>query len=71
MIENEYPLGFKIALHRKDLAIGLELARSVGAELPVTSLAASYEDTLIDEGHGDDDNSALARMIRRLSGLEG
>jgi len=26
---------------------------------------------LIEEGHGDDDNSALARTIRRLSGLEG
>jgi 3-hydroxyisobutyrate dehydrogenase len=71
MIENEYPLGFKIALHRKDLAIGLELARSVGAQLPVTTLAAGYEDALIEEGHGDDDNSALARTIRRLSGLEG
>jgi 3-hydroxyisobutyrate dehydrogenase len=71
MIDNAYPLGFKIALHRKDLAISLELAQSVGAELPVTTLASRYEDTLIDEGHGDDDNSALARMIRRLSGLEG
>ena len=69
MIDNEYPLGFKIALHRKDLAIALELARNVGAELPVTTLAARYEDTLIDEGHGDDDNSALARPIRQLSGL--
>jgi len=71
MISNEYPLGFKIALHRKDLAIGLELARGVGAQLPVTTLAARYEDALIDEGYGDDDNSALARMVRRLSGLEG
>jgi 3-hydroxyisobutyrate dehydrogenase len=71
MIKNEYPLGFKIALHRKDLAIGLELARSVGAELAVSTLAANYEDTLIHEGHGDDDNSALARIVRRHSNLEG
>jgi 3-hydroxyisobutyrate dehydrogenase len=70
MIENEYPLGFKIALHRKDLAIGLDLAQSVGAVLPVTAMAASFEDELIAEGHGDDDNSALARPIRKLSGLE-
>ena len=69
MIEDDYPLGFKISLHRKDLAIGLELAQSVRAVLPVTNMAASYEDELIAEGHGDDDNSALARPIRKLAGL--
>jgi 3-hydroxyisobutyrate dehydrogenase len=69
MIDDEYPLGFKIALHRKDLAIGLALAESVGAVLPVTVMAATFEDELIAEGHGDDDNSALARPIRKLSGL--
>ena len=37
MIEDRYPLGFKIALHRKDMAIALELARSAGAVLPVAS----------------------------------
>ena len=69
MIDDSYPLGFKIALHRKDLAIGLALAKSVGAVLPVSSLAATFEDGLIAQGHGDDDNSALARIIRQLSGL--
>jgi 3-hydroxyisobutyrate dehydrogenase len=69
MIADDYPLGFKISLHRKDLGIGLELAHSVGAVLPVTALAATFEDGLIAQGHGDDDNSALARPIRRLSGL--
>lgn len=69
MIDDDYPLGFKIALHRKDLAIGLDLARSVGAVLPVSSLAATFEDGLIAQGHGDEDNSALARAIRQLSGL--
>ena len=69
MILDDYPLGFKISLHRKDLGISLDLARSVGAVLPVTSLAATLEDGLISQGHGDDDNSALARPIRKLSGL--
>jgi 3-hydroxyisobutyrate dehydrogenase len=69
MINDEYPLGFKISLHRKDLGIGLELAKSVGATLPVTALAAVFEDGLIAQGYGDDDNSALARPIRKLSGL--
>jgi 3-hydroxyisobutyrate dehydrogenase len=69
MIDDDYPIGFKIVLHRKDLGIGLELAREVGAVLPVTALAAAFEDGIIAQGHGDDDNSALARSIRKLSGL--
>jgi len=69
MIEDVYPLGFKIALHRKDVAIALDLARSTGAVLPVTALAATFEDGLIAAGHGEDDNSALARVVRGLSGL--
>lgn len=69
MIGDSYPLGFKIALHRKDMAIALELSRLVGATLPAAALAATLEDGLIAKGHGDDDISALARAIRTLSGL--
>jgi 3-hydroxyisobutyrate dehydrogenase len=71
MIRNEYPIGFKLALHRKDLAIALEMAQEIGAALPVAGLAAQIENGLIAAGHGDDDNSALARAIRAWSGLEG
>src|SRR6266542_6414208 len=64
MISNDYPIGFKLALHRKDLAIALEMAEQVGAAMPVAGLAAQIENGLITAGHGDDDNSALARPIR-------
>ncbi len=70
MLANDYPLGFKVALHRKDLAIALDLAAQLGAALPVSALAAQLESGLIAQGHGDDDISALARAIRGLSGLE-
>ena len=30
MLANDYPLGFKVALHRKDLGIALDLAREMG-----------------------------------------
>ena len=69
IIEDRYPLGFKMALHRKDLAIALDLAREVGVSLPVASLTAELENGLIAAGHGDDDMSALARSIRHLSGI--
>ena len=71
MIDNEYPLGFRTSLHLKDLAIALELARSVGATLPVAGLAAQLEAGLVARGHGDEDMSNLARAIRALSGLDG
>ena len=71
MIDNEYPLGFRTSLHLKDLAIALDLARSLGASLPVSALAAQLEAGLVARGHGDEDMSNLARAIRSLSGLEG
>ena len=43
MIANEYSVGFRIALHLKDLGIALALARETGAALPVAALAAQLE----------------------------
>jgi 3-hydroxyisobutyrate dehydrogenase len=71
MLANDYPLGFKVALHRKDLGIALELARETGAALPISALCEQLEAGLIGKGHADDDMSAVARAIRELSGLEG
>jgi 3-hydroxyisobutyrate dehydrogenase-like beta-hydroxyacid dehydrogenase len=64
MIDDEYPLGFRLALHRKDLGIALELARCLRVSLPVAALTASLEDQLMAEGHGDEDMSVLAHAIR-------
>ena len=70
MIANEYPLGFKVALHRKDLGIALQLAQEIGAALPVSALCAQLETGLVAQGHADEDMSAVARTIRALSALE-
>ena len=70
MFANDYPLGFKVELHRKDLGIALDLAGQLGAVLPITALAAQLETGLIAGGHGEEDISALARSIRALSNLE-
>ena len=71
MLANDYPLGFKVALHRKDLGIALQLARETGTALPISALCEQLEVGLIGTGHADDDMSAVARSIRELSGLEG
>ncbi len=64
MIDGEYPLGFRLALHRKDLGIALEMAARLGVDLPVADLTAALEDDLMAAGFGDEDMSALARAIR-------
>ena len=67
MIDDEYPLGFRLRLHRKDLGMALQTARETGAMLPVASYVATAEDGLISQGHGDEDMSALARSVRRAA----
>jgi len=69
MIADEYPLGFKVSLHLKDVMIALAMARESGVAMPVAALAAQFENGLVAQGHGDDDVSALARAIRAWSGL--
>jgi 3-hydroxyisobutyrate dehydrogenase len=71
MVDNDYPLGFKLALHRKDLGIALGLADQLGVSLPLAAMTAALESGLIAQGYGDEDMSALARAIRQLSALEG
>jgi 3-hydroxyisobutyrate dehydrogenase len=67
MISDSYPLGFKLALHRKDLGIALDEAGRAGLPLDVAQLVSAQEDALMAEGHGDEDVSALARLPKRRS----
>ena len=64
MVAGEFPLGFRLALHRKDLAIALATAERNGLELPVCRTVAAIEDALLAAGHGDEDVSALARFFK-------
>ena len=64
MLRDDYPLGFRLALHRKDLAIALAAALAAGLELPISQRVAAMEDELIAAGWGDQDVSVLARWFR-------
>lgn len=61
MLQESYPLGFKLSLHHKDLGIALEAASSVELDMPITALVEQLESELIQRGFGDDDVSALHR----------
>jgi len=65
MIADHYPLGFKLALHRKDLAIALAAAADAELALPITAEVAGLEDALIAAGEGEQDVSVLARWYQR------
>ena len=70
MINNEYPLGFRVRLHRKDLLIALEAARELNLPLPMAAYVEQVESSLIGKGYGDEDVSAIARSVREQGGVE-
>ena len=69
MVRDEYPLGFRTRLHRKDLGIALDTGRAVQLPLPIAAYVAGVEDGLIAQGYGDEDMSALARVVRRTAAI--
>lgn len=69
MIHNRYPLGFRVRLHQKDLAIALQTARELNLPLPMAAYVEQIENGLIANGHGDEDLSAIARIVREMGGI--
>jgi 2-hydroxy-3-oxopropionate reductase len=69
MLDGAYDPGFKLALHRKDLAIALQLGREEHVPLFATAQVAELMDALLAQGAGDRDHSALATVYEQLAGL--
>lgn len=69
MIENRYPLGFRVRLHLKDLGIAREAAQELGVPIPVAGYVEQLEVGLVKRGYGDEDVSAIARAVREAAGL--
>lgn len=65
-VANDYPLGFKLALHLKDLYICRTMAHALGGRLPVTEATIPQYEQLKQQGHGDEDISTLYRANRGL-----
>lgn len=62
MIREEYPAGFRVRLHEKDLRICRDMAAQSGAVLPtVEAMLAEYAE-LVARGFGDEDISAVHRL---------
>jgi 3-hydroxyisobutyrate dehydrogenase len=65
-IADRYPLGFKLALHLKDLYICRTMAHALGGKLPVAEATIPQYELLRQQGHGDEDISTLYRANKGL-----
>ena len=63
MLIDKHPLGFKLELHHKDLAIAIDLAKSINIDLPIASKVKEIEQRLMQAGLGELDISVLHRYI--------
>lgn len=66
MMRMSFPLGFKVALHDKDLDIVQQMAAASGAQLPVVEMTRIHYRRLMEQGHGDEDISSLFRLKHAL-----
>jgi 3-hydroxyisobutyrate dehydrogenase len=66
MARGEYPAGFKVRLHEKDLKICRDMAARHGAQLPIVETTLAHYRRLIETGHGDEDISTLFRLKAAL-----
>ncbi len=62
MARGEYPAGFRVRLHEKDLRICREMAARHGAVLPVVETTLADYARLLASGHGEEDISVIFRL---------
>lgn len=65
-----YEPGFKLPLGLKDVNLALDAARAKGATLPAAEIVRENLQAGVEQGLGDKDWSALARVTRRRAGLD-
>lgn len=63
MLDGDFTPGAHCTVQRKDMDQAVELAASLGLELPATKLNRSLYDKVIDQGHGQLDHAALIKAI--------
>lgn len=68
MVARNYPPGFRVDLHHKDLGIVTAAARDAGVAIPLGAMAAQLMGALRAQGHGGLDHSALHMLVETLSG---
>jgi 2-hydroxy-3-oxopropionate reductase len=68
MVARTFAPGFRIDLHRKDLNLALDGARSLGVALPNTAMTQQLFNACVAAGGGAEDHSALVKALETMSG---
>ena len=63
VLDDNYVPGFKTKLHAKDIRIALKSAEKNSIKLPGTELSDHYLQALLEQGDGELDSSAIAKII--------
>jgi len=66
VLRGQFPAGFRVRLHEKDLKICRDMAARRGAQLPVIEMTLVHYRRLIEQGFGDEDISSLYRLKAQL-----
>lgn len=70
IIGRNFKPGFKIRLHHKDLNNALSTAGDLGVPLPFTSMAQQILVSLMTDGKGENDHSAIATFFEKIAKVE-
>ena len=70
VIARNFKPGFRIELHEKDLRNALLAGESMKVSLPLTSLVQQMLISLINEGKGGLDHSAIVNFVEDMAGIE-
>jgi 2-hydroxy-3-oxopropionate reductase len=70
MLARNFKPGFRIRLHHKDLRNALEAAEAMDVALPLTTVAQQMLVSLMEDGRGDLDHSALVNYVEERAGIE-
>src|SRR5690606_31617083 len=68
VLSRSFAPGFRLSLHRKDLALATSAARTLGLALPNTAATEQLMNAAIGQGDGEADHSGLIRTLERLAG---
>ena len=66
MASGEYPLGFKVALHAKDLRICREMAARFNTRLPIVEMTLLHYERMMQNTTAEEDISSLFRLKSAL-----
>ncbi len=70
VIARNFQPGFRVRLHHKDLRNALQTAESMGVSLPLTDVVQEMLVSLVADGKGDLDHSAIVQYVEQSAGVE-